>query len=150
MQIIARLFPIVLVHMLISVMVVLGIYQVVIASIYFAECPANDFVPQYLIILGCLCILDMVFSVLAIIPTEIAVTFFYVLMVIRFTNLGLIFVGFNLYKSITLEEMTHFCVPILVNTLGVAIIFFATMLLIYYVLLIFNIITAVALMKIRK
>lgn len=140
----------VLVHFLIAFMVVVGLYQITIASMYFSECPANDFVPQFLIILGCICILDMVFAVLAIIPMEIATVFFYTLMMIRMVIIGLIFYGFGLLNTILDREMTHFCVDILTDTLRWTLILFSTLMVIYYVLLVFNIVTAVALMRFKK
>lgn len=137
-------------HFLIAFLVVVGLYQITIASMYFTECPANDRIPQFLIMLGCVCILDMIFAVLSIIPMEIATVFFYVLQVIRIFIVFMIIYGFKLYKQITDSEMTHFCVDILTDTLYVTLVLFTTMMVIYYVLFIFNIITAVALMKFKK
>lgn len=138
------------VHFLIAFMVVVGLYQITIASMYFGECPANDFVPQYLIMLGCICILDMIFAVLAIIPMEISTVFFYSLMMIRLVIIGLIFYGFILLNGILDREMTHFCVDILTDTLRVTLIIFSTLLVFYYVGLILNVVTAVALMRFKK
>lgn len=131
-------------------MVVVGLYQITVASIYFSECPANDFVPQFLIILGAVVILDMVFAVLAIIPMEISTVFFYTLMMIRVVIICLIFYGFNLLNGIMDRERTHFCVDTLTDTLRVTLIIFSTLIVIYYVLLIFNIVTAIALMRFKK
>lgn len=139
-----------MVHFLIAFMVVVGLYQITIASMYFSECPANDFVPQFLIMLGCICILDMIFAVLAIIPMEISTVFFYTLMMIRVVIVGLIFFGFGLLNEILDREMTHFCVDILTDTLRITLIIFSTLLVIYYVLLIFNVVTAIALMRFKK
>lgn len=136
-------------HFLIAFLVVVGLYQITIASMYFTECPANDQIPQFLIMLGCMCILDMIFAVLSIIPMEISTVFFYVLQVVRGVILVMVIFGFKLYKQITDSEMTHFCVDILTDTLYVTLVLFTTMMVIYYVLLIFNIITAIALMKFK-
>lgn len=140
----------VIAHFLVAFMVVVGLYQITIASMYFGECPANDFVPQFLIMLGCVCILDMVFSVLAIIPMEISTVFFYSLMLIRLVIIGLLFYGFRLLRDIQDRERTHFCVDILADTLKVTLILFSALMTIYYVLLIFNVVTAVALMHLKK
>lgn len=137
-------------HLLVSVMVVVGLYQIIIASMFFSECPANDFVPQFLIIFGCISLLDMVFAILSIIPMEIAPVFFYSLMMIRLVIIALIFYGFRLLNEIMDREMTHFCVDILTDTLRVTLIIFSVLIVIYYVLLIFNVITAMALMRFKK
>lgn len=140
----------VIAHFLIAFMVVVGLYQITIASMYFSECPANDLVPQFLIVLGCICILDMVFAVLAIIPMEISTVFFYSLLMIRIVIIAAVIYGFKLLHSILDREMTHFCVDILTDTLHVTLVIFTIMLVIYFILLIFNVITAVALMRYKR
>ena len=117
---------------------------------YYAECPANDFIPQFLVIMGCLCILDMILSVLSLVPKDISILFFYTLMLLRLIFIGMIIYGFSLYNGIMDREMTHFCVDIVTDTLRVTLIVFAVLISIFYLLLVFNVITALALLRFTK